>query len=190
MKAKKVVSTILGLLFVVIVICGVFVGTYVFSKPSQLKDTASRVLILGYWSDEEKDIRLIFDQSGEFTICKDSDESVTYATGYFKVNEIDKTAGKIKLLVMPNDQRDESYEMGEKMKFFTEITFRNIDDKTPDFDKGWTFMSTKQREEVMKAECTAMFIMNDANETVYNCKRTRTVKEFNGDEHAEERTKS
>lgn len=188
MKAKKVISTILGLLFVVLVICGVFVGSYVFSKPSQLKDTASRSLILGYWSDEDKDIRLIFDQSGEFKICKDSDEDVTYATGYFKIREVDKTAGKIKLLVMPNEDRDESYEMGEKLKFFTEITFRNLDDQTPDFDRGWTFMNGYQRDAVMNAECNAMFIMNDSAETVYNCVRTRTVKEFNGDEKAELRT--
>lgn len=189
MKAKKVISTILGMLFVVLVICGVFVGTYVFAKPSQLKGTASRVLILGYWSDKEKDIRLIFDQSGEFKICKDSDEDTTYATGYFKVQEVENKGAKIKLLVMPNDERDESYKMGEKMKFFTEITVRNIEDETPDYDKGWTFLNTKQRKAVMEAKCTAMFIMNDETETVYNCERTRTVKEFNGDKKSELRGK-
>ena len=54
---KKVISTILGILFVIIVICGVFVCTYVFNEPSHEKNTDSRQLILGYWTDEDDDIR-------------------------------------------------------------------------------------------------------------------------------------
>ena len=44
---KKAVSGILGVLFVIIVICGVFVCSYVFNEPKHDKGTESRQLILG-----------------------------------------------------------------------------------------------------------------------------------------------
>lgn len=181
---KKAVSGILGVLFVIIVICGVFVCTYVFNKPSHDKDTDSRYLILGYWTDEKKDVRLTFDESGEFTISKESDTDHIYAQGYFKVNE---GAGKIKLMVMPNKERDESFEMGEKLKLFAEITYRNLKCDEPHSERGWTFLSQRERDEVMNAEGSCKFIMSNTAEDVYNCEWTRTVKEFNGDAKAEER---
>lgn len=181
---KKVVSTILGILFVIIVVCGIFVCTYVFSKPSHVQDTDSRALILGYWTDEDDDVRMTFDESGEFTITKESDLEHIYAQGFFKVNE--KT-GKIKLMIMPNKERDESFKMGEKLGMFTEITYRSLDAVEPYSDKGWTFLSDKQREEIMSAPATCKFIMSNEEEKVYNCERTRTIKEFNGDAKAEKR---
>lgn len=181
---KKFISGFLGILFVIIVVCGVFVCTYVFNKPSHDKNTDSRKLILGYWTDKDDDIRFYFDQSGEFKIVKLSDEDHIYAQGYFKVNE---DAGKIKLMIMPNKERDESFELGEKLKLFADITYRNLEADEPYSDKGWTFMSQKEREEVMKAKGSCKFIMSNADEDVYNCEWTRTVTEFNGDENAEER---
>lgn len=181
---KKAVSTILGILFVIIVVCGAFVCTYVFNEPSHEKGTDSRKLILGYWTDEDDDIRFYFDQSGEFKIVKASEEDHIYAQGYFKVNE---NAGKIKLMIMPNKERDESFDMGEKLKMFTEITYRNLDAEEPYSDKGWTFMTDTQRDEIMNAPASCKFIMSNADENVYNCDRTRTIKEFNGDEQSEQR---
>lgn len=182
---KKVVSGILGVLFVVIVICGVFVGSYVFNTPKHDKNTDSRALILGYWTDEEEDMRFTFDQSGEFTITKESDLNHIYAKGYFKVNE---DAGKIKLMIIPKkEQRDESFELGEKLKMFAEITYRKLDANEPYSDKGWTFLSDAQRDEIMKAPATCKFILSNADESVYDCERTRTIREFNGDAKSEDR---
>ncbi|MBR0529739.1 MAG: hypothetical protein IJJ76_08260 [Ruminococcus sp.] len=181
---KKFISGFLGVLFVIIVVCGVFVCTYVFNKPSHDKGTDTRKLILGYWTDEDDDIRFYFDQSGEFKIVKLSDEDHIYAQGYFKVNE---DAGKIKLMIMPNKERDESFEMGEKLKLFADITYRNLEADEPYNDKGWTFLSGIERKEIMEAKGSCKFIMSNKDENVYNCEWTRTVKEFNGDEKAEER---
>ena len=182
---KKVISTILGFLFVIIVICAVFIGTYVFSKPSHVADTDSRELILGYWTDEDQDMRFYFDQSGEFTICKASDESHIFAEGYFKVNE---KSGKIKLLIMPNKERDESFDFGAKLNTFATITYRGLQVEDVGFaDKGWTFLNDIQREKIMNAKASCKFVFSNANENVYNCERTRTIKEFNGDEKSDTR---
>ena len=43
---KKFISGFLGVLFVIFVVCGIFVCTYVFNKPSQEKGSDSRKLIL------------------------------------------------------------------------------------------------------------------------------------------------
>ena len=147
---KKVVSTILGILFVIIVICAVFVGTYVFSKPSHISGTDSRQLILGY----------------------------------FKINE---KAGKINLMIMPNKDRDKSLDLGEKLGMFATITYRNLKYDEPYAEKGWTFLNEIQREEIMNAEAKCKFILSNSDESVFNCDRTRTVTEFNGDEKADTR---
>jgi hypothetical protein len=181
---KKAVSGILGVLFVIIVICGVFVCSYVFNEPKHDKGTDSRQLILGYWTDEDDDMRFYFDQTGEFKIVQASDEDHVYAQGWFKVNE---KAGKIKLMLNPKYDRDESYDMGEKLKLFSEITYRNLDAEEPYSDRGWTFLSKKQRDEIMNAPASCKFIMSNADENVYNCERTRTIKEFNGDTKADTR---
>lgn len=181
---KKVISGILGVLFVIIVVCGIFVSTYMFNPPNHDKDTDSRKLILGYWTDEDDDMRFYFDQSGEFRIVKASDENHIFAQGYFKVNE---KAGKIKLMIMPNKPRDDSYDLGEKLGMFAEITYRNLEAEEPYSDKGWTFLSDAQRKEIMEAKATCKFIMSNSDDDVYDCERTRTIKEFNGDKKSEDR---
>lgn len=182
---KKVVSGILGVLFIIIVICGVFVCTYVFNTPKHDKGTDTRKLVLGYWTDKDEDVRFTFDQTGEFTITKESDLNHIYAKGYFKVNE---DAGKIKLMIIPKkEERDESFELGEKLKFFAEITYRNLEADEPYSEKGWTFLSDKQRKEIMAAKGSCKFILSNEAEDVYDCEWTRTVKEFNGDVKAESR---
>ncbi|ADU23337.1 hypothetical protein [Ruminococcus albus] len=181
---KKAVSGILGVLFVIIVVCGVFVCTYIFNEPNHDKGTDSRQLVLGYWTDEDDDIRFYFDKSGEFKIVKLSDEDHIYAEGWFKVNE---KAGKIKLMLNPRGERDTSYDLGEKLKLFSEITYRDLKAEEPYSDKGWTFLSERQRKEIMEAPSSCKFIMSNAKENVYNCERTRTIKEFNGDEKADQR---
>lgn len=172
---KKVISSILGILFVVIVIVGVFVCTYIFSKPGHEKGTDSRQLILGYWTDEENDVRFTFGEQGDFKMTKESDTDHTYATGYYKIDEENQ---KIKILVIPGDTRDESMDMGEKLKFFSTITYRDLVYDEPYADLGWTFMSKRQRQEAMDAKASCKFIVQDTDSSIFTCKRTRTVEQF------------
>ena len=48
---KKFISGLLGILFVVLVVVGVFICTYVFNQPSRSGD--SRELISGTWTDKD-----------------------------------------------------------------------------------------------------------------------------------------
>ncbi|MBR1864645.1 MAG: hypothetical protein IJ806_11230 [Ruminococcus sp.] len=178
---KKVISSILGIIFVVIIVCGVFVGTYVFSTPTHDKGTDSRQFVLGYWTDEEKDLRLVFGESGEFTITKESDTSHSYAKGYFKIDEDNK---RIKLLVLPNDTRDTTLDLGEKLKFFSTITYADLEYDEPYADVGWTMMSNNQRKAVMAASAEVKLIVQNTDGNIFRCTRTRTVEQFNdGKEH-------
>ena len=94
---KKFISGLLGILFVVLVVVGVFICTYVFNQP---------------FSDE-----------GDFTITHTDNKSVI-AKGWFKIQE-DKGSGKIQLLVNPSD-RDTTVDIGLRMKFFSTISYKNL----------------------------------------------------------------
>ena len=52
---KKVISAILGVFFVIFVVIGIVVATYVFSSPS--KDGESRQLIMGNWIDTDNHVK-------------------------------------------------------------------------------------------------------------------------------------
>ena len=137
---KKVIGAILGIIFVVAVVCGVVVGTYVFKQPSREGD--SRAFINGPWYTEAEDGKGIvfdFDQSGEFTAhyyndkkdyknekekYDDYDEEDIITKGYFKVDEDKK---KIKLLILPDylDQTDIDFEYN--LKFFTTIKYSDLE---------------------------------------------------------------
>lgn len=177
---KKVISTFFAILFVVIVVVGIFVGTYVFTKPEHERGTDSRSLLLGYWSNKEDDLRFYFTQEGEFKITKESDPDHVYARGYFKVNE---ESDKIKMLVLPKD-RDKDLDLGEQLHFFTTITYKNLNDEEPNFNKAYQFLNKKQQEQLMEAPADVMFIFTTAGDRVVTCERTRTVTEFfDGKDH-------
>ena len=63
---KKFISGLLGILFVVLVVVGVFICTYVFNQPSRSSD--SRELISGTWTDKDANITFEFSDEGDFTI--------------------------------------------------------------------------------------------------------------------------
>ncbi|MBQ8108146.1 MAG: hypothetical protein IJ129_05305 [Ruminococcus sp.] len=171
---KKVISTILGLLFVVIVVCGIFVCTYIFNNPSHEKGTDSRQFLLGYWVDEKQNIRLTFDEDSQFKITENKKGGKVMAKGYYKFDEDNK---KIKLLVLPKD-RDESLKLGEKAKFFATITYRNLKaEAEPEFETGVTFLEDYQKEELLKLKASATLVVSNCD-TVFNVERTRTVLEF------------
>ncbi len=177
---KKFVSTLLGLLFVVIVVCGVFVCTYIFNKPTHDRGTDSREFIAGYWTDESQNIRITFTQTKGFKITEEKDTSKILAKGYYKIDEDNK---KIKLMVLPKD-RDKSLKLGEKLGFFTTITYRNLDYEAQTNELGTTFLNDREKKEIMNLKASCKFIFSNCD-TVFNCNRTRTVLEFldgNGDE--------
>ena len=175
---KKVISSILGIIFVILVICGVFVGTYIFSTPDHEIGTDSRELILGYWVDEDEDFKLTLGQEGDFTITKASDDKQSIAKGYFK---IDEDNNKIKLFILPGDSRDKSVDLGEKLGFFSTITYRNLElGELPeglDPKLGWTFMDQWMKDALMNQTATVKLIFSDSD-LVLDCERTRTIEEF------------
>lgn len=173
---KKLISAILGLIFVLIVIVGIYVCTYIFSKPSHLKGTDSRQIIKGYWTDEVNDLRFEFDKSGEFKITKESGTNHLYAKGYFK---IDNKKKKIKLLVLPKG-RDKDLDLGEKLGFFSTITYTRLD-APPESDKAVAFQTNSEKTEEYPA--TINFIItggsfNNGTVDLFQAKRTTTVTDF------------
>lgn len=176
---KKFLSAILGIIFVVFIVCAIFVCTYVFSSPSKDSKSDSRQIIRGYWADKENETVFMFDQNGKFTMAhiEDDDpeaslkdESAQIAKGYFKIDEDNK---KIKVLVLPNG-RDKSVDLGEQLYFFTTFTYRNLEyDEENETAVAWR--TGKEEEE--KASCK-FIISNLSKGGVYSCDRTVTVKDF------------
>lgn len=118
---KKFISGLLGILFVVLVVVGVFICTYVFNQPSRSGD--SRELISGTWTDKDANITFEFSDEGDFTITHTDNKSVI-AKGWFKIQE-DGGSGKIQLLVNPSG-RDTTVDIGLRMKFFSTISYKNL----------------------------------------------------------------
>lgn len=116
---KKFISGLLGILFVVLVVVGVFICTYVFNQPSRSGD--SRELISGTWTDKDANITFEFSDEGDFTITHTDNKSVI-AKGWFKIQE-DGGSGKIQLLVNPSG-RDTTVDIGLRMKFFSTISYK------------------------------------------------------------------
>ena len=103
---KKIISGLLGILFVVLVVVGVFICTYVFNQPSRSGD--SRELISGTWTDKDANITFEFSDEGG-------------------------GSGKIQLLVNPSD-RDTTVDIGLRMKFFSTISYKSL--SIPSEDEG------------------------------------------------------
>lgn len=146
---KKFISGLLGILFLVILIVGIFVCTYVFSQPSRTGD--SRELISGTWTDKEENVTFEFSSEGDFKMYYADDETVI-AKGWFKIDEDDK---KFQVLVAPSD-RDETVDIGLTFKFFSTISYKNL--TVPDKD-----------DEEGVATCKFIFQNSDG---VYSCERT------------------
>ena len=130
---KKVISVILGIIFVVAVVCGIVVGTYVFKQPSREGD--SRAFINGPWYtvlEDGKGIVFDFDKSGELTIHyyhkegeydKFDEDKDLIAKGYFKVDEDNK---KIKCLILPDYLEQTEIQFDYSLKFFAAIKYTNL----------------------------------------------------------------
>lgn len=166
---KKIISTILGIIFIVIVVVGVIICTYTFSTPS--KEGDSREIILGDWIDYKQNVMFRFSDTGDFTMLKykDEKEGDTIAKGYFKIDEDSK---KIKILVVPKD-RDDSYDIGLKYKFFTTISYSDLSAADT---LSTAFKTTKDTSAI----CNFMFV--EANK-MYQCDRINTKESFYGNKN-------
>ncbi|MBR1764067.1 MAG: hypothetical protein IJ746_01600 [Ruminococcus sp.] len=125
--AKKIISGILGIIFIILVICAIVVGTYTLSSPKTDVGSDSRLLITGAWTDDVNDKMLEFYEDGTFKyswIVKDE----TIADGYFK---IDEKGHKIKLFILPGHS-NEDFKENLKLYFFAEITYKDLLDPTKD----------------------------------------------------------
>lgn len=171
---RKIVSGILGIIFVVLVVCGVLVGTYVFNTPSYEGD--SREIVLGKWVDKKKNVCLVFDKNGNFTMSnvKDGKEGKTLLKGYFK---IDQDAKKIKVLVIPKD-RDDSVDMNYKLGCFATFIYSDLEAKE---------RNTFSKDDKDEAYCTFTVL---GTENTYDCERTDAVDSLYGNAKRDERLKS
>lgn len=156
-KARKIISAFLGVLFVVLVVVGVIVCSYILSQPS--REGISAALTNGKWIDKDKKISFEFGQDGKFEILH-TDSKKKIATGYFKINEDED---KIKLLVLPKN-RDESFDMGISLKFFASISYSDLN--YTDITKQYNDTSVEDN-----STCKFLFNTDDDNGKVYSCTR-------------------
>lgn len=159
---KKVISSILGIIFLLLVIVGIIVATYVFGSPS--KDGDSRQLIMGNWIDTDNHTKFTFSEDGDFTM-KDTNENKVLGKGYFKIKEDNK---EIKILLLPSD-RSEDIDFGISLWFFCTISYRDL--KYP------SEQAIKENTEE-KATCTLLF--QNADGKVYKCERDENKANFYG----------
>ena len=121
--AKKILQVFLVLLFLVLVVVGIVVGSYVFSSPRTDTRSESRLLITGAWEDKEKNMKFAFDENGNFSISElDSDKLI--ADGYFRINEDRDT---IKLFMFPGHYED-AFDKHVKLFCFAQITYSDLVD--------------------------------------------------------------
>ncbi len=158
--AKKIISAVLGLLFIVLVICAIVVGTYTLSSPNTDIDSKSRTLISGAWEDDEKDRKLEFFDDGTFKYSKLESEDVI-ADGYFKVDE---DGDKIKLFMLPGHHTEE-FDDAINFFFFATISFKDLDDPSKKYEN-----KNKKIEDIDPPTCT--FLIKNAKDSdgvVLNC---------------------
>lgn len=121
--AKRIIQVILVLLFLVLVIVGIVVGSYVFSSPKTDLRSESRLLITGAWEDKERDRKFAFDENGNFSVTElESDKII--ADGYYRINEDRDT---IKLFMFPGHYEDE-FKKHVKFICFAQITYSDLVD--------------------------------------------------------------
>ncbi len=161
---KKVISAILGVLFVVFVVVGIVVATYVFSSPSKYGE--SRELIMGNWIDHDKHVKFTFSEDGDFKMV-DTETEKTLGKGYCKINDDGK---EIKILLLHGDRSDD-IDFGISLFYFCTISYSDLKHPTSqEIDQDTDKMAT----------CT--FIFQNADGTVYKCERDQNKKNFYGKE--------
>ncbi|MBR3666322.1 MAG: hypothetical protein IKN66_04085 [Ruminococcus sp.] len=153
--AKKILQVFLVLLFIVLVVCGIIIGSYVFSSPDTDADTDSRQLITGPWIDEKADKQLEFDENGNFKYSEYKSGNVI-AEGFYRINEDRKV---IKLFMFPGNHT-EAFDPHVNLLFFAQIGYSDLQKlKNEDY-------YTKRDEKNYKPEDapTCTFLVKNAGE--------------------------
>ena len=162
---KKVISAILGVFFVIFVVIGIVVATYVFSSPS--KDGDSRQLIMGNWVDAENHVKFTFSEDGDFKMV-DTESDKVLGKGYCKINEDSK---EIKILLLHGD-RSEDINFGISLFYFCSISYSDL--KYPSNEE-----IEKKR---VKENASCKFLFQNADGKVYKCERDENKVNFYGKE--------
>lgn len=123
MKALKVIGRIFfTIFFIALIFCICIIMSYTLNQPDRVGD--SRSIITGPWveltkKDGDTQYTFIFDQTGSFTVKKDSKQ---IADGYFKIDEKNH---KIKLLMIPGHYTKE-FEKYVKIKVLAEVSYSDL----------------------------------------------------------------
>ena len=149
---KKIIQVILVLIFIVLVVAGILVGSYVFSSPKTDLGSDSRLLITGAWENTDDDKRLEFDENGKFKYSEIKSENVI-ADGYYKIDEDRKL---IKLFILPG-HHSEAYDKCIKLFFFAQISYSDLKDNGIDIKKKYTLDKAPV--------CTFMIKTSDGSES-------------------------
>ena len=162
---KKVISAILGVFFVIFVVIGIVVASYVFSSPS--KDGESRQLIMGNWVDTDNHVKFTFSEDGDFKMV-DTESDKTLGKGYFKINEDSK---EIKILLLHGDRSDD-INFGISLFYFCSISYSDL-----------KYPSTQEIERNrVQQNATCKFLFQNADGKVYKCERDENKVNFYGKE--------
>ena len=119
--AKRILQIFLVILFIIIVVCGIIVGSYVFSSPDTDSGSDGRLLISGAWIDEKADKKLELDENGKFTYSENKSGNVI-ADGWYRMNSDKKT---IKLFMLPGHHTD-AFDDHVNLFFFAQISYSNL----------------------------------------------------------------
>lgn len=162
---KKVISAILGVFFVIFVVIGIVVATYVFGSPS--KEGDSRQLIMGNWIDTENHIKFTFSEDGDFKMV-DTESDKTLGKGYCKINEDNK---EIKILLLHGDRSDD-INFGVSLFYFCTISYSDL-----------SYPTNQQIEKnLVKENAKCKFLFQNADGKVYKCERDENKTNFYGKE--------
>ena len=158
--AKRILQVFLVILFIVIVVCGIIVGSYVFASPNTDSGSDGRLMISGAWIDEKNDKKLILDENGKFTYSENKSGNVI-ADGFYRMDESKKL---IKLFMLPG-HHTEAFDQHISLFFFAQMSYANLQDA-----KNVTKALNNVNKEIYKKEdspkCTFLIKNTKDNEGV------------------------
>ncbi|SDB37727.1 hypothetical protein SAMN02910317_01849 [Ruminococcaceae bacterium FB2012] len=121
--AKRILQVFLVIVFILLVVCGIIVGSYVFASPNTDANSDGRLLISGAWIDEKSDKKLEVDENGKFKYSELKSGEVI-ADGWYR---LDETRKALKLFVLPG-HHTEAFDSHINLFFFAQISYSNLTD--------------------------------------------------------------
>ena len=121
--AKRILQIFLVIIFILIVVCGIIVGSYVFASPNTDAGSDGRLMISGAWIDEKSDKKLELDENGKFKYSENKSGEVI-ADGFYRMDESRKA---IKLFMLPGHHTEE-FDQHVNLFFFAQISYSNLTD--------------------------------------------------------------